>query len=130
MTDGFSNDGLTVPPALRWCLTFTIPMILAAGILEKSRTNAVLPEVESYRSNLSDTIIESSEWRNPQEAEIDWREPLPLPGWRTSPTLESRAPTPRRKIELFPRYKPGNPQDFDYLQGEEKPLIKVFEFGP
>ena len=130
MTDNFSNDPLTVPPALRWCITLAIPMLLAAGILEKSRTSTVLPEKESYRSNLSDMILESSEWRSPKETEIDWREPPPpLPVWRIPSSLESSATTPRGKVELFPRYKPGNPADFDYLQREEKPQIKVFEFG-
>ena len=106
-------------------------MLLAAGVLEKSGTSLVLPEEGSYRSSLSETILETSEWRSPKETDVGWREPPPaMSNWRTPPSLESRLTTPRRKIDLFPRYKPGNPTDFDNIRREEKPLIKVFEFDP
>ncbi len=129
MTDRLPNHPRTVFPTLLWCITFVMPMLLAAGILEKSGTSMVLPETESYRSNLSDMILESSEWRSHKEPEVDWRKPPPpLPAWRSPSSLDSSG-TRRQKVQLFPRYQPGNPANFDYLQGEEKPLIKVFEFG-
>ncbi len=113
-----------------WLLMLTIPIVLAAGVLEQSGNHLVLPEEDSYRSNFTDTIFESSEWRKPPAPELPWREPpRPEIGWRTPPNSTSSPTTSRRRIELFPRYQPGRTTDFDPITREEKPLIKLFEFG-
>ncbi len=106
-----------------------LPVLLAAGILEKSGTQNSLPDEDAYRSPLSDNLLESNQWRIPQEEKQDWRLPPPPPiGWRTP--QPSQSPTSsKRTIELFPRYQSGNPADFDLIEREEKPLIKIFEFG-
>jgi hypothetical protein len=92
----------------RWALLAIVPAILAAGAIEKSAPGLVLPDEQSYRTPLSDALIESSDWRTPAQPE------------------PSRS---RKKIDLFPRYQSGNPNDFDHINREEKPQIKVFEFG-
>jgi hypothetical protein len=114
----------------RWAILAIIPTILAAGAMEKSAPGLVLPDEQSYRTPLSDALIESSDWRTPEQPEADWRQPRsPALGWRTEPTPQPEQSRSQRKIELFPRYKPGNPTDFDHIDREEKPQIKVFEFG-
>jgi hypothetical protein len=50
-------------------------------------------------------------------------------GWRTPQPSQSQTSSSKRTIELFPRYEPGKQSDFDYIEREEKPLIKLFEFG-
>ena len=114
----------------KWALLAMVPAILAAGAIEKLSPNVVLPDEQSYRTPLSEALFESSEWRTPEQPEDTWRQPAsPSIGWRT----ESPSHTPRSRskktINLFPRYKPGNPNDFDHINREEKPQIKVFEFG-
>lgn len=107
-----------------------VPVLLAAGMLKLSATDPVLPEAESFRTPLPDTIFESNRWRAPQQAKRDWRLPPPPPaGWRTPQATQSESSSSRRTIEIFPRYRSGNPSDFDMTDGEEKPLIKLFEFG-
>ena len=113
-----------------WAILALLPAIMAAGVLEKSSTSMTLPEEKTYRSNLSDTIMESSNWRIPHQEDSGWRKPSPPSvGWRTQPTPESNVSSSQRNRNLFPRYKSGNPTDFDYINREEKPQIKVFEFG-
>lgn len=110
-------------------LLILLPALLAAG-MEKSPKDIALPETESYRTPFSDTILESNRWRAPQEEERDWRLPPPPPVvWRTPETSQSDISSSPRTIELFPRYRPGKQSDFDYVEREEKPLIKMFEFG-
>ena len=111
-------------------LLILLPALLAAGLIEKSARENSLPEAESYRTPFSDTIFESNQWRAPQEEERDWRLPPPPPvGWRTPETSQSETTSSKRTIELFPRYKPGKQSDYDHIEREEKPLIKMFEFG-
>jgi hypothetical protein len=111
-------------------LLILLPAVLAAGMIEKSATGNSLPEPESYRTPFSDTIFESNRWRAPQKEERDWRLPPPPPvGWRTPETSQSETSSSKRTIELFPRYQPSKQSDFDYIEREEKPLIKMFEFG-
>ena len=112
-------------------LLILLPALLAAGMMEKSAKDNALPEPESYRTPFSDTIFESNRWRTPQEEKRDWRLPPPPPpvGWRTPETSQSETFSSQRTIELFPRYQPGKQSDFDHIQREEKPLIKMFEFG-
>ncbi len=108
-----------------------LPVILAAAALEKSGTHMSLPDEDSYRSPLSENLLESNRWRIPQEEKRDWRLPPPPPpvGWRTPQPSPSDTTSSKRTIELFPRYQSGNPSDFDFIEREEKPLIKIFEFG-
>jgi len=107
-----------------------LPVLLAAGILEKSGTQISLPDEDAYRSPLSDHLLESNQWRIPQEEKQPWRlPPPPALGWRTPQPSPSDSSSRKRTIELFPRYKSGNPSDFDLIEREEKPLIKIFEFG-
>ena len=113
-----------------WLMTLVIPICLAAGVLEQSANHAILPDEESYRSDLSETILESSDWRKPPPPTLPWREPpQPKLHWRTAPDSKSSTSQTRRHIELFPKYRPGRTTDFDHIKREEKPLIKVFEFG-
>ncbi len=131
MTESFFSDEHNSTVNL-WCLLLAIPILLAAGILERSGNLPVLPKEESYRSNFSDTILESSDWRKkPQAPTMQWRKSTrPALSWRTPQKPQSSPSTSRRRIELFPKYRPGMTSDFDYITREEKPLIKVFEFGP
>lgn len=116
-----------IPDAFwKWALLAIVPVILAAGAMEAP--GLALPDKQSYRTPLSDALIESSEWRTPAQPEADWRQPRsPSLDWRTeTPPQPSRSKKPRR---LFPHYQPGNPFDYDPIEREEKPQIKVFEFG-
>jgi hypothetical protein len=108
------------------------PALLAAAALEKSDTQLSLPDEDSYRSPLSENLLESNRWRIPQEEEErDWRLPPPPPpvGWRTPQKPQPETSSTKRTIELFPRYQSGKQSNFDHIQREEKPLIKMFEFG-
>ncbi|MGB0911325.1 MAG: hypothetical protein ACPGYT_13260 [Nitrospirales bacterium] len=113
-----------------WGILLVIPILLAAGVLEQSGNHLALPDKESYRSSFSDTILGSSTWRKPTQPQIPWR-PTTRPsfGWRTPPNTQTSNTITRRPIELFPQYQPGRNFDFNHITREEKPLIKVFEFG-
>ena len=115
----------------RWALLAIIPIILAAGAMEPSSPGLILPDKQSYRTPLSDALIESSQWRVPEEPETNWRQPSRPSslGWRTKPSPPRESSRSSKKIDLFPRYQSGNPNDFDHINREEKPQIKVFEFG-
>ena len=130
MTIAFQPES-NIPNAIwRWALLAMVPAILAAGAIEKLAPDLELPDKQSYRTPLSDAVFESSEWRTPIQPEADWRTPpSPSLGWRTEPTTPSTQPRSKRKLNLFPKYQPGNPMDFDHINREEKPQIKVFEFG-
>ncbi len=66
------------------CLMAAMPLLLAAGILEQSGNQHTLPEEESYRSNFSEMILDSSSWRTPQQPGVPWREsPRPPVEWRS-----------------------------------------------
>lgn len=112
-------------------LLLLLPALLAAAELEKSGTHLSLPDEGSYRSPLSEKLLESNNWRIPQEEKQEWRLPPPAPSldWRAPQETESETSSSRRTIELFPRYKSGKPSDYDMIEHEEKPLIKMFEFG-
>ncbi len=113
-----------------WFVLLAMPILLAAGVLEQSGNHLALPDQESYRSNFSDAILDSSTWRKPHQPELQWREtPRPDLGWRTPRSTKPSNTTTSRHIELFPKYQPGKSTDFDHITREEKPLIKVFEFG-
>ena len=120
-----------IPDAFwRWTLLAIVPAILAAGAIEKSAPGLMLPDEQSYRTPLSDALIESSDWRTSEQPEAGWRQPRsPALDWRTEPTPQPEPSRSRKKIDLFPRYQSGNPNDFDHINREEKPQIKVFEFG-
>ncbi len=125
--DGQASSSL----GLMGMLLLFLPALLAAAALEKSGTHLSLPDEGSYRSPLSENLLESNNWRIPQEKKQDWRLPPPAPslGWRTPQATESETSPSQRTIELFPRYKSGKPSDYDMIEHEEKPLIKMFEFG-
>ena len=117
-----------------WVITLLalLPALIAAGILEKSATQGSLPEPEAYRAPLSDTLLDSNKWRTPQqEVPRDWRLPPPPPplGWRTEPRPNADTSRSTKSLELFPRYQPGKQFSYDYIEREDKPQIKVFEFG-
>lgn len=114
----------------RWALLAMVPAILAAAAIEKFSPNLVLPDEQSYRTPLSDAVFESSEWRTPEQPEANWRQrPTPSVGWRTESLQTTQPSRTKKTINLFPRYQPGNPYDFDHINREEKPQIKIFEFG-
>jgi hypothetical protein len=111
-------------------LVLVLQALLAAGLMEKSLMDRTLPEVDSYRSPLPDTIFKSNPWRSPPIEKRDWRLPPPPPlGWRTAPSSESDISSPTRIFDIFPRYQSGSPFNYDLIEREEKPLIKMFEFG-
>lgn len=111
-------------------LFLLIPVLLAAGLKPHPATDSALPEADSYRTPLPDTIFESNRWRIPPQEERDWRSPPPPPAdWRTPRSSQSRSSSSTRTFELFPRYQPGTSSDYDMIEREDKPLIKMFEFG-
>lgn len=113
-----------------WPLLAVLPLIIAAGIIENPGGSLGLPEEGAYRSPLSDALLGSSRWRVPQQNQQGWREQPPSPvGWRTAPQPLPETPSSRPPLELFPKYIPGITSDYDFISREEKPLIKVFEFG-
>jgi len=129
MTDRLDGHAPWTSPYL-YGLMLAIPLLFAAGIIEQSGQHVILPDEESYRSNFSETILESSEWRKPQSPGLPWRiPPRPALEWRTPPSSNSSNRTTHSGIELFPKYRPGSPTNFDYIHREEKPQIKIFEFG-
>ena len=121
----------TIPDSIwRWALLAIVPAILAAGGIKKIAPALVLPDEKSYRTPLSDALFEASQWRRPVQPEAAWRElPAPALGWRTESPHQSKPSRSKKTIHLFPRYQPGNSMDFDYIHREEKPQIKIFEFG-
>ncbi len=126
----FQSEWNIPDPIWRWILLAIVPTILAAGAIEKLTSDQVLPDKQSYRTPLSDALFESSKWRTPEQPESDWRRPRsPSVGWRTESPPPIQSSRSKRTINLFPRYQPGNPNDFDHINREEKPQIKVFEFG-
>lgn len=119
-----------IPDAFwKWVLLAIVPVILAAGAMEQAAPGLALPDKQSYRTPLSDALIESSEWRTPAQPDAaDWRQPRsPSLGWRTeTPPQPSQS---QKTLHFFPRHQPGNPFDYDHIEREYKPQIKVFEFG-
>lgn len=131
MTTTFQAD-CHIPYSIQvWALIAILPALFAAGVLEKPSTTIEIPEEGSYRSPLSENLLESNNWRIPQEEKQEWRLPPPAPSldWRAPQATESETSSSRRTIELFPRYKSGKPSDYDMIEHEERPLIKMFEFG-
>ena len=126
----FQTEWNIPDPIWRWILLAMVPVILAAGAIEKLAPGLVLPDEQSYRTPLSDALLESSTWRTPEQPETDWRRPDSASvGWRKESPPQAPPSHSKKKINLFPRYQPGNPNDFDHINREEKPQIKVFEFG-
>jgi hypothetical protein len=130
MTTTFQAD-CHIPCSIQvWALIAILPALLAAGVLKNSSSTIEIPEEDTYRTPLSDALFESLRWRAPQVEEHNWRiPPSPPIDWRAKPTPHSESFSANRNLELFPRYKPGQPSDFDLRDQEEKPLIKLFEFG-
>lgn len=127
----FPGNGQPAHPVWLMGVLILLPALLAAGTIENPLNHSSLPDEDSYRSPLSETLLESNRWRIPQEEKRDWRLPSPPPqrGWRTPETTKPSTTPSTRTIEIFPRYQPGNPADFDFIEREEKPLIRMFEFG-
>ena len=112
----------------KWALLAIVPIILA-GVMKQAAPGLALPDEHSYRTPLSDALIESSEWRTPAKPEADWRQPRSSSlGWRTETPSQPQPSRSKRTIHLFPRHQPGNPFDYDHIDREEKPLITIFEF--
>ncbi len=124
------QDDRNIPDAFwKWTLLAIVPVILAAGAIEQAAPGLALPDEHSYRTPLSDALIESSEWRTPAKPEADWRQPRSSSlGWRTETPSQPQPSRSKRTIHLFPRHQPGNPFDYDHIDREEKPLITIFEF--
>lgn len=142
MEKGFGHEPMTAAVLLQgngqpaspvWLVGVFVllPALLAAGTLENPLNHSSIPDEDSYRSPLSETILESNRWRIPQKEKQDWRLPPPPPpvGWRTPQAPQTETSDTKRTIELFPRYQPGKQSDYDFNEREEKPLIKMFEFG-
>jgi hypothetical protein len=111
-------------------LLMLLPALLAAGLMDTSPLENNLPEPDAYRLPFSESILESQEWRAPEKPERDWRlPPPPEPGWRTPNAPRSKSSSSNKTLELFPRHRSGQPSDYDIIERDEKPLIKLFEFG-
>ena len=122
------------PAEAFWIITLValLPALIAADILEKSPSYGSLPESDAYRSPLADKLLESNKWRTPKQDEPrDWRLPPPPPplGWRSEPSPSLESSKSKKNLELFPRYQPGNQFSYDHIEREDKPQIKIFEFG-
>ena len=131
MTALVSESVRSIRSTRLWLLLTLLPWLLAAEILQHSERGLDLSENHAYRSPLAEALMGSSKWRSPQQDQARWREsPPPIGGWRTAPILPSERPTPPRSLELFPKYVPGQTSDFDFINREDRSLIKVFEFGP
>ena len=130
MSRAFQAD-LSPSPSFRlWSLLAVLPLLMAAGTLEKAVPSIGLPDNDAYRVPLSDTLLESSGWWTKQKYESGWREQSkPSIDWRSQPKETQSKPSSNKGIELFPRYTPGKPSDYDFMTREEKPLINVLEFG-
>ncbi|MDR4493427.1 MAG: hypothetical protein AB7P17_02715 [Nitrospirales bacterium] len=133
MTATIPSQGIVQPTFSFWVMgvLMLLPALLAAGTLDNPLHHSSLPDKDSYRSPLSETLLESNRWRIPQEEKRDWRLPPPPPpiGWRTPQTSQSETSSSQRTLELFPKYQPGKQSNYDFNEREEKPLIKMFEFG-
>lgn len=121
------------PPPILWfgALVLFLPMMLAGGPAKETPTNPTLLEEESYRSDPSAKVRESSQWRSKGQQNRGWREPPPASGpqWRMGPPSPNQTGSTNQNVELFPKYTPGDPAVFDHTSREEKGQIKVFEFG-
>ena len=131
MNWALSFEGRSLQATWHWPLVLILPLLLAAGIIEKTTTSSSLPEEKSYRSDLSDIVTESSTWRKGRQDDAGWREssPTPATGWRTNPKQQGTPRSTKKRIEIFPKYRSGDPAAFDFSTREEKGQIKVFEFG-
>lgn len=130
MTTVVQEDFRTTYSFWLWPLLTVLPLLIAAGILENPEGRQGPPGEGAYRSLLSDSPLGSSLWRAPQQDQNRWREPPPPPvGWRSAPQPRPETASSKRPLELFPRYTPGKTSDYDFISREEKPLIKVFDFG-
>jgi hypothetical protein len=118
-------------PFCRIILFAILPVLLAADLLDKSIHLPSIPEEDAFRSPLSENVLKSNPWRAPKkQEERDWRLPPPPPvGWRTPSSSQFDSSSSQATIDLFPRYQSGKPSDYDMIEREEKPLIKMFEFG-
>lgn len=130
MTAVVQEDLRTTHSFRLWALLTVLPLIIAAGIPENPDGRQGPPGEGAYRSLPSDAHLGSSLWRAPQQDQNRWREPPPPPvGWRSAPQPRPENGSSKRPLELFPRYTPGKTSDYDFISREEKPLIKVFDFG-
>lgn len=130
MTTVIQEDFRTTSSLWLWPLLTVLPLMIAAGILENPEGRQGPPGEGAYSPLLSDSPLGSSLWRAPQQDQNHWREPPPPPvGWRAAPQPRPETDSSKRPLELFPRYTPGKTSDYDFIAREEKPLIKVFDFG-
>jgi len=130
MTAVVQEDFRTAYSFRLWPLLTVLPLIIAAGTLEDLDGRQGPLGEGAYGSLPSDPPLASSLWRAPQQDQNRWRESPPsLAGWRTAPRPQPETASSKRPRELFPRYTPGKTSDYDFVSREEKPLIKVFDFG-
>lgn len=119
------NDG---PMVWMWGLLLVIPFLLASDLNNPPNPGPSLPSVDSYRSNLSDLLKENSEWRQPPQSGIGWRQPPPKLKWRSPSAGKTTTKFRGRAVEVFPHHRPGETSSFDYVNREDRSLMKVLEF--
>ena len=130
MTVVVQADFRTTPSFWLWPFLAVLPLIIAAGALESTEGRQGPMGQGAYRSPLSESPLDSALWRSSQPDQNRWREPPPPPvGWRAAPPPRPGTDSSKRPLELFPKYTPGKTSDYDFIAREEKPLIKVFDFG-
>ncbi len=112
-----------------WVLLCLFPLLLAAELAQQSRSLSHLPDQESYRSNLSDRVFQSSTWRQPLPQVRDWRETVsPQIEWRTDTTQQPSRDVELQHVDLYPQYRPGGTSTFDLSTREDQSGFKVIEF--
>ena len=131
MSGALSPQGWAPPTFWYWPLVLTLPIVLAAGMAQKSTNTPSLPDEGSYRSSQSDMARESSSWRSEGADYESWREPPPpaSSNWRSKSSRPSQSGSGNSQREYFPEYKPGDPAYYNHRTGEQEDQIKVFEFG-
>lgn len=131
MSYAFSPQAWNPPSLWYWPLALTLPIVLAAGMAQKSTITPSLPDESSYRSSPSDMAIDSSSWRSEGADYESWREPPPpaSSSWRSKSRRPSKSESSPRQTEHFPEYKPGDPAFYNHQTREEEGQVKVFEFG-
>jgi len=112
-------------------LTLSIPLLLGAGLLEQSTHGPVLPPHETYRSPLSETILENSgDWRQSySQGESGWRKPKDSESnWRNnSPQTMQGPPTPGH-VQVLPQYQYEKGTAFDFTKEKARDEIKSLGF--
>ena len=118
----FHGNGQPAPPVWLVGVFLLLPALLAAGTLENPLNHSSIPDENSYRSPLSETLLESNSWRIPQEEKQDWRLPPPLRlPWVGAPLKHPNPKHPTKNVRLncFPDTNPANNLTMMLMNGKK-----------